>query len=84
MGRRVKFAVCTLNHWALDFDGNLKRILQSIQEAKDAGASYRSGPELEIWYRFIYYFHFYYHFYNLFHLCYLLTCLPPLLLTVTW
>ncbi|XP_075214444.1 NAD synthetase [Lycorma delicatula] len=48
MGRRVKLAVCTLNQWALDFDGNLKRILQSVQEAKDKGASYRSGPELEI------------------------------------
>lgn len=42
-------AVCTLNQWAMDFDGNLKRILQSIQEAKESGATYRSGPELEIW-----------------------------------
>nr|CAD7195954.1 unnamed protein product [Timema douglasi] len=49
MGRKVTVAVCTLNQWALDFDGNLQRILQSIQEAKEAGASFRSGPELEIW-----------------------------------
>lgn len=49
MGRTVTVAVCTLNQWALDFDGNSRRILQSIQEAKDAGATYRSGPELEIW-----------------------------------
>lgn len=48
MGRKVTVAVCTLNQWALDFKGNLNRILQSIQEAKDAGAKYRSGPELEI------------------------------------
>ncbi|CAL7952374.1 unnamed protein product [Xylocopa violacea] len=48
MGRTVTVAVCTLNQWAMDFDGNSRRILQSIQEAKDAGATYRSGPELEI------------------------------------
>ncbi|XP_054002017.1 glutamine-dependent NAD(+) synthetase isoform X1 [Hylaeus anthracinus] len=48
MGRTVTVAVCTLNQWAMDFDGNSRRILQSIQEAKDAGVTYRSGPELEI------------------------------------
>ncbi|XP_017763320.1 PREDICTED: glutamine-dependent NAD(+) synthetase [Eufriesea mexicana] len=48
MGRTVTVAVCTLNQWALDFDGNSRRILHSIQKAKDAGATYRSGPELEI------------------------------------
>ncbi|EDO33760.1 predicted protein [Nematostella vectensis] len=48
MGRKVTLAVCTINQWALDFDGNLKRILQSIQLAKAKGASYRLGPELEI------------------------------------
>ncbi|KAG7207960.1 hypothetical protein KM043_009544 [Ampulex compressa] len=32
----------------MDFDGNSKRILQSIQEAAYAGATYRSGPELEV------------------------------------
>ncbi|XP_046671791.1 glutamine-dependent NAD(+) synthetase isoform X2 [Homalodisca vitripennis] len=48
MGRKVTLAVSTLNQWALDFEGNLARILQSIQAAKDAGATYRSGPELEI------------------------------------
>ncbi|KAK9303387.1 hypothetical protein QLX08_004883 [Tetragonisca angustula] len=48
MGRTVTVAVCSLNQWALDFEGNSRRILQSIQEAKDAGATYRSGPELEI------------------------------------
>lgn len=49
MNRTVTVAVCTLNQWAMDFDGNYKRILQSIQEAKAAGATFRSGPELEIW-----------------------------------
>lgn len=49
MGRKVTVAVSTLNQWALDFEGNLERILQSIMEAKDLGASYRTGPELEIW-----------------------------------
>lgn len=49
MGRKATVAVCTLNQWALDFEGNLCRILQSIQEAKEQGALYRSGPELEIW-----------------------------------
>jgi NAD+ synthase (glutamine-hydrolysing) len=41
-------ATCTLNQWALDFDGNLERILQSCQQAKEQGATYRLGPELEI------------------------------------
>ncbi|RFU27523.1 hypothetical protein B7463_g8804, partial [Scytalidium lignicola] len=34
--------------WALDFEGNVERILQSIKEAKAAGCSLRIGPELEI------------------------------------
>lgn len=48
MGRKVVVAVCCLNQWALDFDGNLSRIIASIQEAKVQGASYRTGPELEV------------------------------------
>ena len=48
MGRKVKLAVCTLNQWALDFRGNMERILASVAAAKEAGATYRSGPELEI------------------------------------
>lgn len=46
--RLVKLATCNLNQWAMDFSGNLARIQQSIQQAKDAGAAYRVGPELEI------------------------------------
>lgn len=49
MGRKVTVAAATLNQWALDFEGNCERILRSIVEAKEHGASYRTGPELEIW-----------------------------------
>ena len=48
MGRKATFAVCTLNQWALDFDGNVERILESVKKARENGASYRTGPELEI------------------------------------
>jgi NAD+ synthase (glutamine-hydrolysing) len=48
MGRKVTIASATLNQWALDFDGNRERILESILEAKDLGATFRTGPELEI------------------------------------
>lgn len=41
-------ATCNLNQWALDFDGNLNRIMTSIRVAKQQGAKYRLGPELEI------------------------------------
>ena len=48
MGHKAVLAVCTLNQWALDFEGNLERILTSIRRAKEAGARYRTGPELEV------------------------------------
>lgn len=48
MGRLVTLAVSCLNQWALDFDGNKRRILESIEVAKQNNATYRSGPELEI------------------------------------
>eukprot|EP00545_Synedropsis_sp_CCMP1620_P004780 CAMPEP_0119008702 /NCGR_PEP_ID=MMETSP1176-20130426/3874_1 /TAXON_ID=265551 /ORGANISM="Synedropsis recta cf, Strain CCMP1620" /LENGTH=806 /DNA_ID=CAMNT_0006961087 /DNA_START=218 /DNA_END=2638 /DNA_ORIENTATION=+ len=41
-------ATCQLNQWAMDFEGNWKRILQSCVIAKQKGATYRLGPELEI------------------------------------
>ena len=41
-------ATCNLTQWALDFEGNLGRIVESIQIAKGSGARYRLGPELEI------------------------------------
>lgn len=48
MGRKVTVASCSLNQWALDFEGNCDRILRSIEIAKGYGAKYRLGPELEI------------------------------------
>jgi len=48
MGHKAVVAVSTLNQWALDFQGNLDRILTSIRLAKEAGAKYRTGPELEV------------------------------------
>lgn len=41
-------ATCNLNQWALDFEGNLHRVLESIKVAKAKGARYRLGPELEL------------------------------------
>ncbi|KAK2624616.1 hypothetical protein QTJ16_005809 [Diplocarpon rosae] len=48
MGHLITVATCSLNQWALDFEGNLVRIIESIVKAKQAGASLRVGPELEI------------------------------------
>jgi NAD+ synthase (glutamine-hydrolysing) len=46
--RLITVATCNLNQWALDFDGNCARVLESCRKAKAAGASYRLGPELEL------------------------------------
>lgn len=48
MGHLVTVATCNLNQWALDFEGNRDRIIESIQLAKKNGATFRTGPELEI------------------------------------
>ncbi|KAK2173886.1 hypothetical protein NP493_843g01010 [Ridgeia piscesae] len=48
MGRKVILATCSLNQWAMDFEGNMRRIMRSIAEAKSRHATYRLGPELEI------------------------------------
>ncbi len=45
---KATLATCNLNQWALDFEGNCERIIESIKCAKAAGARYRLGPELEI------------------------------------
>ena len=45
---RAVLATCNLNQWSLDFEGNTARILESIEIAKERGARYRLGPELEI------------------------------------
>ncbi|KAG7093662.1 glutamine-dependent NAD(+) synthetase [Marasmius oreades] len=47
MGSLITLAT-SLNQWALDFEGNLERILTSIAIAKSRGATLRVGPELEI------------------------------------
>lgn len=39
--RIVALATCNLNQWAMDFDGNLNRIKQSINEAKKLNSNYR-------------------------------------------
>ena len=44
----INVAVCTLNQLASDFDGNCRRIIESIRVAKQHGATLRVGPELEI------------------------------------
>jgi NAD+ synthase (glutamine-hydrolysing) len=41
-------AACNVNQWALDYDGNLARIMESVKMAKALGARYRAGPELEV------------------------------------
>ncbi|KAK5970326.1 Glutamine-dependent NAD(+) synthetase, partial [Trichostrongylus colubriformis] len=46
--RHVKLSVCTVNNWALDFKGNLERILKTCDEANRGGSRLRLGPELEI------------------------------------
>ncbi|KAF8937225.1 glutamine-dependent NAD(+) synthetase [Haplosporangium gracile] len=48
MGHLITVATCSLNQWALDFKGNLARTLESIRIAKERGATFRIGPELEI------------------------------------
>ncbi|EER26915.1 glutamine-dependent NAD(+) synthetase [Coccidioides posadasii str. Silveira] len=48
MGHLTTVATCTLNQWALDWEGNTARIIESIKRAKQAGAKLRVGPELEI------------------------------------
>ncbi|GMM31068.1 glutamine-dependent NAD(+) synthetase [Martiniozyma asiatica (nom. inval.)] len=48
MPHYITIATCSLNQWALDFEGNRDRIVQSITQAKSKGATLRVGPELEI------------------------------------
>jgi NAD+ synthase (glutamine-hydrolysing) len=46
--RKITIATCSLNQWALDFTGNLKRTKDSFRISKEKGATYRLGPELEL------------------------------------
>jgi len=47
---QVNLLSSQLNQWAMDFEGNADRIIKSIQIAKCRGATFRTGPELEITY----------------------------------
>ena len=42
----ITVANCSLNQWAMDFDGNEKRIVQCIKDAKEKGAKIILMPEL--------------------------------------
>lgn len=46
--RLVRVAACNLDQWAMDFDGNVRRTCESIRAAREQGAKYRLGPELEL------------------------------------
>lgn len=48
MAPLVVLATCALNQWALDFEGNAERIIESIRVAKAKNATLRVGPELEV------------------------------------
>ncbi|KAL9040150.1 MAG: hypothetical protein Q9214_004599, partial [Letrouitia sp. 1 TL-2023] len=48
MSHLTTVAACSLNQWALDWEGNTNRIIESIKVAKKAGAKLRVGGELEI------------------------------------
>ena len=39
--RLAVLATCNLDQWAMDFEGNLRRITRSIAEARRRGATYR-------------------------------------------
>ena len=41
-------ATCQLNQWAMNFKHNKENIIKSIRAAKEMGAAYRLGPELEV------------------------------------
>ena len=44
----VRVSTCSLNQWALDFEGNYARVSASIARAKASGSRFRTGPELEL------------------------------------
>lgn len=48
MSSKARLSLSTLNQWTLDFEGNYRRIAESIRLAHDQGSRYRLGPELEI------------------------------------
>ena len=43
--RLITLATCNLDQWAMDFEGNLQRVMESIRIAKEKGATYRVSVE---------------------------------------
>ena len=41
-------STCSLNQFALDFDGNRQRIMEAVEGARAAGSCYLITPELSI------------------------------------
>lgn len=48
MSRVAIVSTCAMKQRAMDFPGNLERIVESVRKAKEMGSKYRSGSELEI------------------------------------
>jgi len=48
MDSKVNLAVCSLNQWSIDFQGNFERIKQGFILAKASHASYCLTPELSL------------------------------------
>ena len=46
MGRKAIVAVCSLAQWSMDFEGNLRRILESVKIAKEYGGKLVSDQQL--------------------------------------
>ena len=44
--RLITLATCNLDQWAMDFEGNLKRVMESIRIAKEKGATYRVSQRM--------------------------------------
>lgn len=46
--RKIKVGTCTINQWAMDFEGNKQRIIDSLKICRQNNVSIRVGPELEV------------------------------------
>lgn len=53
MSRKVVISTCALNNWALDFEGNHKRILQSKSFWISYWFSYLTGSFMFVLFQFI-------------------------------
>lgn len=48
MVSKLAVGICTLNQFALDFTGNLTRIVRTLDECIQNLVHFRTGPELEV------------------------------------